>query len=656
MTSSEPETGATRELARWIALGALAWAAFAVLYLALTPLVVDETALSAQILTGAVSYPAGHPHEVFHLQAFSLPNHLSAAILWFTDSVDLVSRARNFLVVFLSGFGPFLVAVVLSRRPLVGFAASALVLSDALYRFQGVYPTFVFPTFYSHGHVGAWVAVITVGLLAGGLHRTGGFLLGLAPAIHPLLGVLVWLWATAGGTARRVLARSALPFALGVLVSGASWWLSRSLVPDAEPVELYTPGDAATGELVRSQFIEFTDPHRRLPEVHAGVFKFGYASNLMAFVATAAVLLAAARQTTSRGAARALVGFVALAWAVVWGARAFELVVGELPDAAVTAMPYRLSNVSAILLVPLSCAALVMTAERISERALALAVLGLSLIVLAGGAAAVLSWSDPDAARFRLASGLLLIGAVLGAGVVGGSARSSVVPVACALGLLGLFLHMRFESGFEGVIVLTGGLLVTAIALGLARSGPVLRELGGGRLPLGALLAFACLSTTGVSVGSDNAEPSSLVTWFDEELDLWLDLNAEPDELVLPPLIPRTQIQAKTGHPVLLELGTLWLMPYLPGLSTVIGRMTRDLYGVDYGDRAALELLAGEDDYLGQHDTAWKDVWRGRRRAEWRALGEEYGFRLVVAPTTWNIDLVPEIVNDEWTLYRIPGV
>ncbi len=648
--------------ARAIGLGALAWALFAALYVVLHPLVIDETVLSAQILCGLVDYPAGHPHEVFHRQAFSLPNQLSAVILRLTGDVEHVSRARNFLVVFLSGFAPFLVGTLASRRALVGLAASAIALAGGLDRFQGVYPTFVFPTFYSHGHVGALGALVTVALLSGGFRRTGAFILGLFPAIHPLLGALVWLWALpwfgsefvrARGAPRRELRGAALFLALGLLVTAGSFTFSRAMVPTEPPLELYAPGPDAEGELVRAHFIEFTDPHRTMPAADAGTFLFGYAANTVAFAAVAVLLFAVTRGARDRDAPRWIALFGVAAWAVVWGARSLELALGHLPDALETAMPYRLSNLSAALLVPLGAAALVRAAERVGRTALTAASAALAGLVLAGGAANHLALSDPDAARYGLAAGIGLLGSAFAAGVV--LVRSPAARIACALAavaLFGIFLPQRARSGFQGADLLALSFAVAAVAFALARRGA--KASGTAEpLPGQALLALACIAAIAAAARRADPEPSSLVTPFDREVAAWLGEHAEPGDLLLAPLQPRTQLQAKTGHPVLLELGTLWLMPYMPELSSAIGRMTADLYGVDYADRAALERLA-PDGLLRQHDPEWSDVWHMRAREEWRALGAKYDFNLVVAPTEWNVDLVPLVVSVEWTLYRVP--
>jgi hypothetical protein len=459
------------------------------------------------------------------------------------------------------------------------------------------------------------------------------------------------------------LRRLAVPALLGLGVSAASFAVSRAMVPDVAPEALYLPGAEDVGELVRRQFIEFTDPHRRMPPSDSGVFLFGYVGNCAVFLAFASVLLVALRSASGplRRATLGVVGFGLLAWAAVWGARVLELVLGSMPAVLETAMPYRLSNLSAILLVPLGVAALVRATTGAGRGALRAASVVLALLALAAAAASADEVLRPEAYRraLRLVGGIGLFGAVLGTGLVLPGSAIRRAASALGLGVLGwAFLVQREKSGFQGAELLAAAAIGSAGLLAFVRRGDGARDAESGapgELPFQRVLAVAVLVCTAATLRSGNAEPSSLITEFDDAVAEWLDEHADPDELLLAPLIPRTQLQSKTGHPVLLELGTLWLMPYLPGVSSVIGRMTADLYGVDYADRDRLLALAGEDGYLGQHDDVWKDVFQGRTRAEWQRLAALWNFRLVVAPTEWELPLDAKCVGAEWVLYEVPG-
>jgi hypothetical protein len=80
--------------------------------------------------------------------------------------------------------------------------------------------------------------------------------------------------------------------------------------------------------------------------------------------------------------------------------------------------------------------------------------------------------------------------------------------------------------------------------------------------------------------------------------------------------------------------------------------MASDLYGIDYRDPAAngRRCSGGR---LDSRCPLWMAGWRNRSSAEWRDLSAKYAFRLVAAPSGVALDLTPEVVGRDWTLYSI---
>jgi hypothetical protein len=635
------------------------WALYALAYLLLNGAIVDETVVSAQILTGAVDYPAGHPHELFHRQALSLTNHVSAAIAWVLPGYEAVSFVRNFLFLFLSGFVPYLVGTLLTGRWIWGLCASALVLADCAWILRGVYPTFVFPTFYSHGHIGAYGALLVVCLLVTRRWRLGGLLLGLFPGIHLLLAALLWAWGALwlgltrarprGAELRRLLVWLAGGLA-ACLVSFLGSWLAGVEGPASDVWRV-----AQGGEQVRENFIAFTDIHRQMPAAGSARFQLGYLGNSVIFGTGALLLLVYLRRQGSArfGTALGIVGFALLALVCVWGSRAWYELFGGLPDAVETAMPNRLSNLAAVLVIPVFVAGLRESCAQAPPRIRRLALLLIAALVLGAAALTFARWYPSRiwvGKNFRLLPlyGLLAAG-LAAATVLSGSRVLRGVALLAAAAIAWLLADQRDLVGNESMPVFLGGFLA---ALALFRLQPGHPSAEPGRI-VGVLLPAAlCLLCMAAALRTRQADEASTYTLFDRELCAWLDEHARPDEMLLPPLLPRTQLQAKSSHPVLLELGTLWLMPYFPELSSVIGRMTAELYGVDYSDRAGLEELA-EDGYLGQYAPVWRRAWTQRSTAQWTALGQRWGFRLVVAPADWPLALEPALVADGWALYSL---
>jgi hypothetical protein len=162
----------------------------------------------------------------------------------------------------------------------------------------------------------------------------------------------------------------------------------------------------------------------------------------------------------------------------------------------------------------------------------------------------------------------------------------------------------------------------------------------------GACVLAALITIPGTKLLDQN-QSWCFISDYDRTLNRWLAAHSRPDEMILPPLMPRTEIQAKMNRPALMELETLYLMTYMPSLSASIGTMARDLYGLDYSNPHVGELLSGRTFNM---DRLLK-IWSGRTRASWLTLGREYGFRFVLSPR--RLDLPVVLPGDTWTLYAI---
>ena len=103
-----------------LAIGAVVCATYSVLQLLVNGVVLDESVIAAQIITGAVEYPPWHPHNLFYTGAFSLPNYLAAVFYAVWDSVLVLSGIRNALYLFLTAFLPFTLTTLLTRNALWG--------------------------------------------------------------------------------------------------------------------------------------------------------------------------------------------------------------------------------------------------------------------------------------------------------------------------------------------------------------------------------------------------------------------------------------------------------------------------------------------------------------------------------------------------------
>jgi len=128
---------------------------------------------------------------------------------------------------------------------------------------------------------------------------------------------------------------------------------------------------------------------------------------------------------------------------------------------------------------------------------------------------------------------------------------------------------------------------------------------------------------------------------FDTNVAAFLRKRGEPDAMLLArpdEFIP----QARTGHPVLVEVATPSLISYMPELGPAIQQTYTDLYGIRFDTR---------------HDPSrpsWQTLWQQRSAADWTRLAHTYGFHYVIAPADIPLNLPPLLEDPADTLYGIP--
>src|SRR5262249_19840868 len=120
------------------------------------------------------------------------------------------------------------------------------------------------------------------------------------------------------------------------------------------------------------------------------------------------------------------------------------------------------------------------------------------------------------------------------------------------------------------------------------------------------------------------------------------------------PLWPPSWLQGKTGHPVLVDTMTLANMAYFPGTAGVVGRIVRDVYGVDYADPASVQPLLGPDGMLRPTSPVWLAAWESSDCQGWRTLANRYDFRLVWSERAHPVRLPVVWSGVRWALHRVP--
>lgn len=313
-----------------------------------------------------------------------------------------------------------------------------------------------------------------------------------------------------------------------------------------------------------------------------------------------------------------------------WG-----LLNGEIPYLLLGWLPYRLLNHLAPLLLVMSLA-LVVECSKKQDATPGLHVWAVPAIFFAALLKPFLANIVGESLyeRYFLNNdGLffVLTGCALGVLLLGSNGRTRVL---CGIGLLVAVAVLASAHQFGAAVVMSG----IAIALLLSRPNwnfrvEVVRAATYG---LGGLLLFVILWTQFESkrhlpIGNFEAELTRVLAEAGESDAM---IVARPDQVLL---------QAQTGHPVFADMAIEYHGSYRPSLGPSIQKMYEDVYGIWFEEREETPI-------------SWESVWGERGAAEWKALGETYDFRYVVAPIGVELDSGLEVVlkGELDRLYRIP--
>lgn len=664
---SAPGASAPAPLQRAVLAGAASIALFVLVALAVNPLVADETLGSGAVLAQMPPYPPGHPHLYFYQRAFCLGNYVTAWALQIGATGDGISAARNGAALFLGLFVPYAAALVLTRRWSFAIAAAVLAALEAPCAYDGLYPVLIYPDIYSHGQIGQSLAVLAAVAWLAGATRSAALLTGAMPMVHAGMVPVLWLWCALSlgfsrGRPRGAQLRRAFAWgALGLAACAAFYALTRATASGFEAVAPYAAPDGDPRAAI--EFVALTDFHRQVPSFGL----YGYAMHALALALLSFALLRGGRELGERenGPAahvRWLLLFAGSAWAYTLGCALLQTF-ALLPYPLLMAMPARITNLSTLLLVPLSIAAWQRVLASLEGRERA--ALWSSAGAVAFAAGVWLFARGPWAVRehtFMFAWGLLL-----GAGLwsLRGARRELALCALAGLAVFALLLavyprpprHVAFGGG-AALALLACFASRTPLAwlapLSSVRVGAFLALVGGlvaaaGNLPGSAVIGEA----PGRWVDFGKRWRCDVLSRYDREMIAWMDANVPRSAPVATAAWVRLEVQQKTAHPVLVETETLWMLTYMPELGSSIGPLIADFFEVDFTKPDELRALAGGGRFA-LTNPHWPRVWRERSLERWQQLAQQYDFELVVSPEDTPLALPRVVDGNLWDLYRIP--
>lgn len=610
----------------WPALswGAGFWVLFCVMAVVVRGVRWDENYEFAQVLTGRIRYPAGHPLSVYVHGVFSGQTWLAALMMQCGAGAALLCGFRNVLFLLAAALPPFLFAAKLTGKNRWGHVAAFLTLEGVLLEFDGSYPVRIWPELYSNGQVGDGWALLTLFVLLAGGWRVSALLAGTLPAIHmgqvPGIGTLGALWlAGAWRRGEGASIRRAIPLGAGALAV----CMVILLVADSQAPEMPQTGAyVVTGdpEPIWQAFVARADPHRRIPAGNSHVLLIGT-------ILLAALAYKAEADPSRRRFYGGILLYTAVIATITWTTIATHaLTLPSPPMLLLQWLPYRLANHAAPLLLAMAVSIL---ANRRWTRPISVLLLVFALL-----RPYMSAFMSAEAWRAYLFNGeavtFCLYGAALAALWQRESQTGSWNGLWALIAAIALAPYHQYGAACVSAGVIVGVCFWACRARIFAMAGGL------------AAVAVACLFSAGLMIENQRMHREHLArSESDRAVSRLLAEQAAPSAPLIAPL-DTYALQARLDHPVLIDAATGSFLTYLPELAPAIQEMYGDVYGIRFDGPGA--------------PVPWDQVWAGRDAAAWAALGRKYGSQYLLAPAGIAIQL-PEAAcvlrTESAVLYRI---
>ncbi|MBN2136513.1 MAG: hypothetical protein JW720_01775 [Sedimentisphaerales bacterium] len=149
------------------------------------------TVESGQVLAGIVKYPPGNPFYIYHIKVMTILNQISAVLLYMGLSERTLSILVSGLLGMLSFQGLATLVFAINRNRTIALLSVILIYFANYIGDGAIYPIWLLGEPQTYGIAGLSFVVLVIALLGAKAYRSGFFLLGAAPCVHPSLGT--WL-------------------------------------------------------------------------------------------------------------------------------------------------------------------------------------------------------------------------------------------------------------------------------------------------------------------------------------------------------------------------------------------------------------------------------------------------------------------------------
>jgi hypothetical protein len=575
---------------------------------------------TAQVVAGVVQYPVDNPFYLYHLKLWTVLHQICALLLRAGMSEIALSKLVSGVLGMVSFQAIALIVYGLSRDALLAIGSAFLIAFTRTAEYGVNYPIYLLGTPHTYGVIGLSLIVLIAGLAGAGWHRTAGFLLGIAPSVHPSLGA--WFVMTMGAAAvwhwwrERFEIRAPLKFfLLGCAVTAISLFVQLAQTRGIPAI------DPQLADKYLKSFVSFWDAHRQTVSLSADGTK----------LSLGVLLLAIAWLKLSRG----LAGSGQLLLRVVIVTTTASLVLGllsfippaSLPSMLLVLMPGRLVNFGAFVAV----AVLIGLLGHASKNRLGfwsrLFALYLSVGLLIGNRSMLWDWierSDGNVVQHALRNVL-----------TGAETR----PLQ---------------------ILLTVTVLLIVVTAIVARSATT-QQPAGEELPQPATVArptrllmnatygliVTVLAGVIVLLWQWPAQPGASI-FVDRTNNLALGQVAKDSGLLLTGGDIQL-IQIRTRRPILINGGGLDGLPYALESGPALERILRDVYAIDLFNPP--DEARGRGAIPNQYNQA---AWERFSRDQWQMIRRTYAVTQVMTPPGWSLAL-PVVLNDAgFVLYELP--
>jgi len=556
---------------------------------------------TSQVVAGLVRYPAGNPFFIYHTKLWTIVHQLCAPLLWAGVSEIRLSLIISGVLGMLTFQALAIFVYAFSRDVLLAAGAAVLIFASRAAEYGAVYVLYLLGNENTYGIIGLSFCVLAVGLIGSGCYRSGGFLLALAPAVHPSLGG--WTCAVAACAVpwrssrwRHELRPAGKWFLIGASVTAASLLVQLAFI--------YRPPDAAVDFSAQeiAAFITFWDGHRRPVDIGSTGVLLNFSALALAFVWLTAFAEELPRPSflLLRVTVAAALTSIALMF-VSW------IPPEKLPTPVLVLMPGRVLNYNALTYVALVIGLLGHYRRTLWGLAL-LAFLAIGLLF--ADYSMLWPWLEQRGVEYHSPVRTLWVVGATSVALVTGAAWSK---------------WRTLDRPAEAML---------SAGRGNQRLTPAMRA-----------LVFAVLAAPVVGV-LVYARPASLI-FRDRTNDVFLSQVAAGRGLLLT-AGDLHLVQLRTRRPVLLDGGGLDGLLYSLEAGPEMERILREVYGID--------LLNPPEEARGSGripPMATRRVWESYSTEKWREIARDFHVTQVLTYPDWTLNLPIAAHSRRLLLYDI---